>query len=472
MLLPFLSAILGILAFLPFDYFWLLGFFYLVPLFIFFIKENKFWRLILGTFIFRFILGLGTVYYTLEPITWISSILIFLGLPISVFVIKKILNFYSFHFPKNSLFIIHYSLFIIIPLLWILFDHLQARFSLLPTYIITAGNVFGSSPFLGLAAIGGLLSLTFFAATINALIAILISKIKFLNSKFIILNSLFIILLIVAGWQISNYQLQKNAISYNNLSNSLKIAVVSTNEKFDFAQFSQIKAELANQKTDLIIFPEDMFNEIDFLKNVDFYQNLSEELGVNLIATFDTIQNNKKYNSAVLFDKNGEIIGIHNKNRLTFIGEYWPFGKWQPSLYSWLRKNNPELNDYAVFNPQNPYFRGEKKLLLLLESSIAFVALICLEIHYPSDLKEYKKMGARFIVNPTSNRWLDIGTKHFLYLTNNLRKIESVWLEIPIISSGVKDFAGIITPDGKTQFINFENQSKNYGIFIGEIRIP
>ena len=100
-------------------------------------------------------------------------------------------------------------------------------------------------------------------------------------------------------------------------------------------------------------------------------------------------------------------------------------------------------------------------------------SLICLEIHYLRDLKNYKKMGAQLFVNPTSNRWLDLGLYHFLYLTNNLRKIESVWLKTPIILSGVKDYAGIITPDGKIQSVNFENKNnaKNYEIFIGEIKI-
>ena len=79
-------------------------------------------------------------------------------------------------------------------------------------------------------------------------------------------------------------------------------------------------------------------------------------------------------------------------------------------------------------------------------------------------------MGAKFIINPTSNRWLDLGTKHFLYLADNLKKIESVWLKIPIISSGVKDYAGVILPNGKTYLVNYESDSQNYNVFIGKIK--
>ena len=85
-------------------------------------------------------------------------------------------------------------------------------------------------------------------------------------------------------------------------------------------------------------------------------------------------------------------------------------------------------------------------------------------------LAKYKKMGVRFFVNPTSNRWLDMGIKHFLYLTNNLRKIEAVWLKTPIIASGVRDYAGIIAPDGKTDLIDYNDQNKNFAVFFGEIK--
>lgn len=102
--------------------------------------------------------------------------------------------------------------------------------------------------------------------------------------------------------------------------------------------------------------------------------------------------------------------------------------------------------------------------------TINFAALICLEGHYPGDLKKYKKMGAEFFVNPSSNRWLSFGLNHFLYLENNLRKSEAIWLETPVITSGVKDLSGIILPDGKMIFANYESPGKNFGILTGEMR--
>ncbi|KKR88937.1 MAG: hypothetical protein UU85_C0001G0129 [Candidatus Wolfebacteria bacterium GW2011_GWA2_42_10] len=454
MILPVFSAFLGILAFLPFSYFWILGFVFLAPLFIFFLKEEKFWRLVAGTLIFRFIFALGTVYYTFEPITWFFSFSIFLGLAITIFIMKKLSG--------------AGRLIFILPFAWTLFDYLQARYSFLPAFIMTSGNIFGSSPFLGLAAVGGLTLLIFFTAIINVLIVALILKIS-LNKKILILNSAFLIILIIAAWRFSNYQLKKISADYGNLKNSLKIAVVSVSEKFERTQFEQIKNELAAQRVDLLIFPEDIFNDDSGNFSPANFQHLAKNLNNDLLATFDTIQNNKKYNSTLLLNKNGEVVDIYNKNQLTFIGEYWPFGRWRPFFFDWLKKNKPQYENYVVFNPQNAYSSGEKKILML-DGKIPFAALICLEIHYPGILAKYKKMGVRFFVNPTSNRWLDMGIKHFLYLTNNLRKIEAVWLKTPIIASGVRDYAGIIAPDGKTDLIDYNDQNKNFAVFFGEIK--
>ncbi|MEK7133131.1 MAG: nitrilase-related carbon-nitrogen hydrolase, partial [Patescibacteria group bacterium] len=463
MILPVLAAILGIAAFLPFGFSWLFGFIFLAPLFVFFIRENNFWRLIGGAAVFRLIVASGAVYYTLEPITWGLSILIFAGLPVSVYFIKKFLNRFNDYLVYDSRFLIFF-----LPFLWTFFDHFQARYTLLPNYITTAGNSLGSSPFLGLAAFGGLIFLTFFTALINALFAVFIFKIKSLNSKFYILNSFIIILIIFLGWQVSRFELRKNAENYASLENSLKIAVVSANENFDLQSLSGLENDLSNEKEiNLLILPEDIFNNS---VKADFFQNFAKKLNINLNVTLDTGQKGERHNSSLLIDNQGEIVGIHHKSRLTFMGEYWPFKNWRPFYLNWLKKNNSEIGNYVVFNSDNPYRRGEKNLLTIRgqTDSINFASLICLEIHYPADLKKYKKMGVKFLINPTSNRWADIGLKHFLYLAANLKKIESVWLETPIVFSGVNDFAGLAAPDGITRLVDFEEKNKNYGLFVGE----
>jgi apolipoprotein N-acyltransferase len=465
MVLPILSAILGILAFLPFDYFWIAGFIFLAPLFIFFIREKNIRRLIAGAVIFKIIFMSGTLYYVFEPITWGSSILIFISLPVAIFLAKRACD--QLPEVKNPD-LQKSALLFSLPFIWTFFDHFQARYSLLPNYITTAGNSLGSSPFLGLGTFG-LAGLTFFAALIAALIAaVVVLKIK--KNNFTAIVTAAVIMLLFAGLLISQFELKKNAQNYAALKNSLKIAAVSANEKFDSDSFGELKNDLLNgSKIDILILPEDILNNS---VGAGFYQNLAKELNLNLNVALDSIREKKRFNSSLLIDNNGKITGIHDKTRLTFMGEYWPFKNWRPFYLDWLKKADPEIGNYVIFNPGNPYIRGQINLMTIgaKQSRADFASLICLEIHYPADLKKYKKMGAEFFINQTSYRWADIGLKHLLYLTGNLRRIESVWLEIPIVSSGVKDFAGVIMPDGKTSLIYFENKNKNYGLFTGEIR--
>jgi len=454
---PILSAILGIIAFLPVN-FYPAGFVFLVPLFIFFLREEKLWRLILGAIIFKLFFYLGTIYFTLEPLAWGSGLLIFTGLPIAVFAIKR--------YSNNNI------LLFLLPVFWTLFDFLHARYAFLPAYNIAAGNALGSSPFVGLAGFGGPIALTFFAALINALIAAIIAASPLTRGEkkrgFILIG--IITILIFSAYFISQYRLQKNALAYTNLPNSIKFAAISTNEKFERGQFEALKAELSDKRLDLIVFPEDIFSSRAFLldNQPEFFQNLAKELNANIVTVFDTFSDEKKYNSAILFGKNGEIAGVHNKNRLTFIGEYWPFGDWRLSFYDWLAKKNPKIKDYAVFNPQNGYARGDENILKM--GKVNFAAAICLEVQYPFDIKKYQENGGRFIVNPTSNRWIGKGAKHFLHISDNLKKIEAVWLKLPIVSGGVKDFAGIILPNGEAHFVDYENSPKNWGMFFGEIK--
>lgn len=511
MILPFLSSILSILAFFPAN-FYPVSFVFLIPLFIFFLKEEKFWRLVLGTFIFKFIFFLGTVYYTLEPIIWLWGLFIFSGLPISVFLFKKFCDIiYRKYFPdfsKNQFCFL--PILIFLPFAWTFFDHLEAILSITPTYIATAGNALGSSPFLGLASFGGTITLTFFVAFINAfLVGIILNNFniychsrpdresstflikKIIDSRFcgndkcniILLSSL--ILFFFSVWQISKYELHKNSINYGKLPHTVEFAAISAARSFGIGYLPTLENYLSQKTFELIIFPENILDQpvlppkirsASFGNNISstIFENTAKKFSANLLAAFDTRQNNDglKYNSAILFDSQGKISDLHNKNRLMFIGEYWPLGNWHPSFYDWLRKKDPSTEDYAIFNQKNAYQKGERNLMMLNieEKKVPFAAAICSEIHYPNDLKKYRDNGARFIVNQSSNRWIDAGLNHFLYLTENLKKIESVWLSLPIISSGVDDNAGIVLPDGSSHKVPYGKKSQNFGIYSGEIK--
>ena len=72
--------------------------------------------------------------------------------------------------------------------------------------------------FAGLAGIGGLLVLTFFVATINAIIVAVVLSTKrksdFLK-KIPLALTVVLIVVLFTGWQISNFELHKNSSAYN-----------------------------------------------------------------------------------------------------------------------------------------------------------------------------------------------------------------------------------------------------------------
>ena len=125
--------------------------------------------------------------------------------------------------------------------------------------------------------------------------------------------------------------------------------------------------------------------------------------------------------------------------------------------------------NYAVFDPSKNFSSGETKSVQLGDLVIA--PAICLEIHYPNEIKKQLGTEGNIILNTSSNMWVSVGLKQYLDLTNNLRRIESVWLKTPITVNGRQKPPGLVTPDGKIIGSDFEAKDRNYNIFIVDVKI-
>jgi hypothetical protein len=74
-------------------------------------------------------------------------------------------------------------------------------------------------------------------------------------------------------------------------------------------------------------------------------------------------------------------------------------------------------------------------------------------------------LGAAAILNTSSNFWAPVaGLEQYLALTDNLRRIESVWLRTPILVNGRKEPPSLVLPDG-------EIRGPNSGMEIGDYQI-
>lgn len=464
MIFIILSSFLGIAAFLPLNLYFF-GFIFLAPSFYFLYKENSFWKLFLGAFVFRAVLGIGTVYYTLEPLLWITTILIFSSLALVIFILNKIFAKYPYY---------SYAKIIYIPLAYFVFDILEAKYSFMPTYIITAGNTLGTSPFVGLAKYGGLLSLEFFVILINVFFFLILLNLKFFkeNKNKFFLALLGLCVFFFSAYLLSGYFLKQNSKILASAENHLKITAVALRENFSPFILNELMKNLSNIETDLLVLPEELFVKIE---NNPFSPEEAAEIIKNfnaqakyIVGTFHLLKDGKNYDTAMLFDRQGEILNQYDKNKLIILGEYWPF-VWHPSFYDSF-KNDPTGKNYAVFNPANNYTAGIPKIMQIENNQreIPFATLICLEAHYPNLIEKYRENGAKFIINSLSNRWVSIGSDHFSYLTGNLYSIESIQAGLPIIVSGINSFAGVFFPNGTRTIVKYANM-ENYKIITEEI---
>ncbi len=428
-----LSAVLLILSFN-----WLppiFVFIALVPLFIFILGEKNWKKIFFGIFIFRLLFAFGTMYFVIDPILFGSSLLLYMGFPLSIWLIKKIGNE---NFEIISL-----------PFLWTAWDYLQAQYTALPMTIAMLGIPLGNSDFLGLAGFGGVIGLTFFTAAVNAFFTGLFLRRddrRQLKTGIIAISAVFAI-----GWLISHLVIENNKNDYFSKEKILNVEIISATEvRHDFSD--QLSFLPISEEADLLVVPENLYKSDleNSEKIIDFYGKTAVDLDIALSAVALRRESGRAYKSSFLFSRDGKIADIYDKNHLTITSEYWPFGDWRPFYFdSYLEKSSPDDAKKAVFDRNYELTRGLPGIIS--GSYFSFAAPICGEAHYSGYLRELTGLGPDFILSNSNNDWIIYGLEQYLNLTNHLRMIEAVRLNKPILVSGIKEYAGIFYPDGRSE---------------------
>lgn len=426
-----LSAFLAIAAFNS-GLYWLI-FISLVPLFLFLMEVRDWKELLLGTFLFRLIFGLGTMYFVVDPFLFGTSLIFYMAFPISIILIRR--------FAGES--------FVpwLLPIIWVIWDYLEAQYTALPMTIAMAGNVLGSSSFIGLSRLGGIIGLTFFVAVINTLLSLAwkYRKNKILGRSFITAA----MILLAAGWIVSVTIIRKTGEDYMKLPDSALITLVSTRSaRAELDNFIDLLPLPSNSS--MVVLPETLYRSN--FQNADevrlHYQKIAGSLGNNVLATlsYPDSRDGKIYKNSMLFSADGKVVSEYKKNVLTITSEYWPFGSWKPFYFNEL-DYPPDQRDKAVFDPNYQFGNGTPSLIK--NDNYVFASPICLELHYPGYLNTLNNLKPDFFLHNSNNDWMTVGLDQYLRLTNNLRAIEAVNFNKPFLISGISDYAGIIYPDGK-----------------------
>lgn len=134
------------------------------------------------------------------------------------------------------------------------------------------------------------------------------------------------------------------------------------------------------------------------------------------------------FNSAMLSDKKGNIIGRFDKQYLLAFGEYLPFGETFPKLYEW----SPHTGHFQPGTSFKPLSLGDRQIAVV----------ICYEDVLPAFVnREMREGEPELIANLTNDAWFGDSTEPWIHLAlAKLRAVEQRKFFVRSTNSGVSAF--------------------------------
>ena len=375
------------------------------------------------------------------------------------FVIKIIISeFLSRKFPSYKIFIY--------PSVWIIIDYIQSiGFLAFPwTYIGYSQYPFTS--FIQMASITGILGVNFVIIMFNIIFSeFIISFEKGLSGFRDILSNRYFrqlgaVILLVAIITVSGFiRLSDNGRETD--GKVLKVALVqscispwenwSVNRYRYLADLIRYTNESLRTNPDFIIWSEsatlelisframtgekDGFDEqlLKYIKE-NGKPLLTGEIGLTVKKGLRSLRYYPQ-NNAVLISGNGEVVQTYPKIYLVPFGEWFPYEKWLVPV-----KKIVESFGGSEFVP------GKKPELFTI-NGLKFGSLICYEGIFFRLCREYRNMGADFLVNITNDGWTDTYNGHYQHYSASLfRAVENgIWL----VRAGNTGVTSIIDPKGR-----------------------
>jgi apolipoprotein N-acyltransferase len=152
------------------------------------------------------------------------------------------------------------------------------------------------------------------------------------------------------------------------------------------------------------------------------------------------IKRSQYFNTALLAEKDGSILGRYDKQFLLAFGEYLPLGDRFPILYEW----SPNSGQFTPGSTIEPFVWGEHRIS----------ALICYEDIIPSFVnKIVRHADPDLLVNLTNDAWFGDSTEPWIHLAlAKLRAVEHRRFLIRATNSGVSAIidatGGVVTHGG------------------------
>lgn len=244
------------------------------------------------------------------------------------------------------------------------------------------------------------------------------------------------------NWGGNKYQYLGELIKYTNL------AMVENPDFIIWSESATLEAISFRQTTG----KEALFDRM-LLGNVKRWGRplFTGEIGVTAKKSGRFMEINPQ-NNALLIDEEGTVVQSYSKIFLV------PFGEWFP-----YEKIFPVIKDLVTSFGASSFVPGEKPLLFEVRG-LKFGPLICYEGIFHRLCREYKNMGADFLVNITNDGWTDTFNGHFQHFSASVfRAVENgLW----VVRAGNTGVSAVVDPFGR---VTAEYPILKKGFFTGEI---
>jgi len=457
-----ISAILLILSFPAFNI-WLLAWFGFVPLF-FSIENVSKSKAFLLSYLSGIIFWSGIIYWLIH-VTLPGTVLLILYLALYFAIFGVIIKVYELRVTSYEL--------LFIPSIWVLLEYIRSHLFTGFPWALLGYSQYLNLPVIQIADITGVWGVSFLVMMVNVMIWQIMKGLRIkgkglsVNKKWIyLLPVLCILTTLVYGY----YRL--SPLPLNPYHSPLKISVIQGNipqelkwdsdaKVYILDKYSKLTQKLVTLSPDLIIWPEASSPGILGEDELVFQEifNLSKKIRIPLLIGAVSREDEKYFNSALLINGNGQIVGRYDKLHLVPFGEYIPLKKILPFLETVVPIGDITAGgEYTVFKIPNSATKigglanhfGEPRSLPHRQAGqlpTKFSVLVCFEDLFPELSREFIKRGANFLVNITNDAWYKKTSAAYQHLQASVfRAVENRVFLVRSANTGV---SGFISPDGK-----------------------
>ncbi|HSB73657.1 MAG TPA: apolipoprotein N-acyltransferase [Candidatus Methylomirabilis sp.] len=200
--------------------------------------------------------------------------------------------------------------------------------------------------------------------------------------------------------------------------------------------YERLARKAAAEHPALIVWPE---------AAVPFFLRFEPKLGVRvhrlvvetgipmLIGSPDEGEDKRLYNTAFLLGRDGQIHGRYDKRHLVPFGEYVPLKQ----IFFFLDKLVVGIGDFG---------RGRSATVFTLDG-LRFGVMICYEVVFPEEVRQFAGGGADFLVNITNDAWFGRSGAPYQHLAMAaMRAVENGSYLVRAANTGI---SAVIAPTGE-----------------------